>query len=42
MAVKSRMRRGVRYWVIDIQYRTPDGAKERYRRDAQNPDPSRS
>jgi len=35
MAVKPRNRRGARFWVIDIQYRTPEGTKERYRRDAQ-------
>jgi integrase len=35
MAIRSTKRRGERRLVIDILYRTPDGAKARYRHDAE-------
>lgn len=35
MSVKHRRRRGHKVWVIDILYRSADGKKHRYRRDAQ-------
>lgn len=35
MSVKLRRRRGRKVWVIDILYRSADGKRHRYRRDAQ-------
>jgi integrase len=35
VSIRKQMRSGRLRWIIDIPYRTPDGQRDRYRRDAQ-------